>query len=150
MDQGKIVEDNLKNLKRNSLLRQTIALQFFKGCHPQILLGPFLNYFVSNVSNQYDMIFTEIYMKLCYVLWNHNFVIHTSWKIVNKEANFKKQSHSWRRRQRLWSGDLKNQQFNFALAQITGPLPLQIRMGKYLFKVSIKDIGITSMYIPQD
>ena len=43
MDQGKIVEDNLKNLKRNSLLRQTIALQFFKGCHPQILLCPFLN-----------------------------------------------------------------------------------------------------------
>ena len=33
----------LKNLKCYGLLRQTISLKFFKGCLPQILLGPFLN-----------------------------------------------------------------------------------------------------------
>ena len=29
--------------KKNSLIKRTIFLQFFKGCLPQILLGPFLN-----------------------------------------------------------------------------------------------------------
>ena len=34
---------SLKNLKSYGLPRQTISLQIFKGCFPQILLGPFLN-----------------------------------------------------------------------------------------------------------
>ena len=33
----------LKILKGYSLLKQTIFLQIFKGCHPQFLLGPLLN-----------------------------------------------------------------------------------------------------------
>ena len=33
----------LKNLKGYDLLKQSITLQLFKGCLPQILLGPFLN-----------------------------------------------------------------------------------------------------------
>ena len=33
----------LKNLKGCCLPKQTILLQFFKGCLPQILLGLFLN-----------------------------------------------------------------------------------------------------------
>ena len=33
----------LKKFKRYGLLKQTIFLQIFKGCLPQILLGPFLN-----------------------------------------------------------------------------------------------------------
>ena len=33
----------LKNLKGYGLLKQTISLQIFKGCLPQILFGPFLN-----------------------------------------------------------------------------------------------------------
>ena len=32
----------LKNLKRYDLPKQTMSLQSFKGCLPQILLGPFL------------------------------------------------------------------------------------------------------------
>ena len=35
----------LKNLKRYGLFKQTIFLQFFKGCLTQIVLGPFLNTF---------------------------------------------------------------------------------------------------------
>ena len=35
----------LKNLKGYDLLKQTISLKFFKGCLPQILLGPLLNTF---------------------------------------------------------------------------------------------------------
>ena len=34
---------SLKNLKGYGLLKQTISLQFFKGCLQQVLLGPFLN-----------------------------------------------------------------------------------------------------------
>ena len=33
----------LRNLKGYGLLKQTISFQIFKGCLPQILLGPFLN-----------------------------------------------------------------------------------------------------------
>ena len=33
----------LNNLKGNDLVKQTISIQFFKGCLPQILLGPFFN-----------------------------------------------------------------------------------------------------------
>ena len=33
----------LKNLKEYGPLKQTIPLQIFKGCLPQISLGPFLN-----------------------------------------------------------------------------------------------------------
>ena len=45
---------SLKNLKWTISLKQTISLQFFKGCLPQILLGPFLNTF-------YHMIITPSY-----------------------------------------------------------------------------------------
>ena len=34
---------SLKNLKGYGLLKQTISLQFFKGCRPQNFLSPFLN-----------------------------------------------------------------------------------------------------------
>ena len=32
-----------KNLERHGLLKRNISTQFFKGCLPQILLGPFLS-----------------------------------------------------------------------------------------------------------
>ena len=32
-----------KKLNGYGLLKQTISVQIFKGCFPQILLGPFLN-----------------------------------------------------------------------------------------------------------
>ena len=35
----------LKYLKGYGMLQQTISLQIFKGCFPQIILGPFLNTF---------------------------------------------------------------------------------------------------------
>ena len=36
-------QQHLKNMKWYGLLRQTISLQIFKGCLPQIFLGPFFN-----------------------------------------------------------------------------------------------------------
>ena len=44
MDQVKIVEDSLLKIWRDIVyFSQTISLQIFKGCLPQILLGPFLS-----------------------------------------------------------------------------------------------------------
>ena len=44
MDQVKFVEDSLqKNLRDIVCLSKPYPFKFFKGCLPQILLGPFLN-----------------------------------------------------------------------------------------------------------
>ena len=44
MDQVKFVEESLKRFEGVwSALKRQYSFKFFKGCSPQILLGPFLN-----------------------------------------------------------------------------------------------------------
>ena len=59
----------LKKLKRYGLLKQTIFLQIFKGCLPQILLGPFLNNLshMSSTSEYFSPANCTIYNNLVFV-----------------------------------------------------------------------------------
>ena len=150
MDQGKIVEDNLKNLKRNSLLRQTIALQFFKGCLPQILLGPFLNTLsqmcLTNMT-WYSQRFTWNFAMFYEIIIS---LFTLPGKLLIKKQTLKSKV--------IREEDVKG--FDLVIWKISSSILHLLKLldrclcryavGKYLFKVSIKDIGITSMYIPQD
>ena len=79
MDQVKFVEDNLYKIWSDMIcLGRPYHFKFFKGCLPQILLGPFLNTFSHKVLEWLQqqqmqffakMIFFSIYMIFfCYMI----------------------------------------------------------------------------------
>ena len=80
MDQVKFVKDSLSKIWRGKIcIKQTIFLQIFKGCLPQILFGPFLNTLTQIQYNHTMIIMSYYYLPLWPKQWPKNIYILRSW-----------------------------------------------------------------------